>query len=130
MPFRCPQCLTLDSLQILQSIELLPDRHCDEISLQVVECSACSFRGLAVYEEFIRGAETDAWNHTGYWVSPDAVNAVLEAMRSCPDPHNTRCGCEAHLSLGKKDVDGIWRGLLEMKNSHTFSMRLWNESVE
>jgi len=126
MSFRCPQCKTNNTLEIIQSIELPPDRRCDEISLQVVACSACTFRGLAVYEEFLNGAETDLWKHVGYWVSRDAVESVLQAMRSCPDPHNPRCDCPAHTSLGQQDVYGIWRGLLEIERGHTFSMRLYH----
>jgi len=125
MSFRCPQCLTPNTLEILQSIEIPSDRHSEEISLQVVGCTACAFRGLAVYEELIRAVEVDSWQHIGYWVSRDAVETVLQAIRSCPDPHNARCACPAHASLGRKDVYGIWRGLLELERSHTFSMRLW-----
>lgn len=125
MSFRCPQCLTPDSLEIIQSFEILPDRRCDEISLQVIGCTACTFRGLAVYEELVHGAEVDTWRHTGYWVSRDAVETVLKAMRSCPNPYNAHCTCPAHASLGERDVYGTWRGLLELERSHTFSMRLW-----
>lgn len=124
MSFRCPQCLTPDTLEIILSIDIPPDRRYDEISLQVIGCKVCTFRGLAVYEELISTDEVESWHHTGYWVSRDAVEAVLKAIRSCPDPHNPRCTCPAHASLGKKDVYGIWRGLLELERSHTFSMRL------
>lgn len=126
MPFRCPQCLTLDSLDIRLSIELPPDRQTDEISLQVVECSTCNFRGLATYIEqrgSFPGAES--WKHIGYWVSPDAVESVSAAIRSCPNTHNPKCECLAHTALGQKDLCGEWRGLLELKEGHTFSMRLF-----
>jgi hypothetical protein len=126
MPFRCPQCKSPGSLDIAASIELPPDSRSDEISLQVVACSDCQFRGLAVYEESRRGAiDSESWNHIGYWVSPDAVASVLKAIRSCPTPRNAKCKCPAHTSLGKKDVRGVWRGLLEMERSHTFSMRMY-----
>jgi hypothetical protein len=126
MPFRCPQCLTRDSLEIQNSIELPPDRQTEEISLQVIGCSICTFRGLAVYAEergSFSGAET--WKHIGYWVSPDAVDSVIAAIRSCPDAHNRDCTCPAHTSLGQKDLHGQWRGLLEMERGHTFLMRLF-----
>ncbi len=126
MSFRCPQCQTLNTLEIIQSIDLPPDWRSDEISLQVVGCTVCAFRGLAVYEEFQHGAETDLWKHIGYWVSRDAVESILETMRSCLDAHNPRCNCPAHTSLGQQDVYGSWRGLLEIKRGHTFSMRLFN----
>ena len=125
MSFRCPQCKTRDSLEIISILELPPDAHSGEIALQVVECSACQFRGLAVYEEGRDSVpESESWAHTGYWVSPDAVESVLLATGQCPEPHNPQCRCSSHQALGKKDVYGIWRGLLEMERAHTFTMRL------
>jgi hypothetical protein len=126
MPFRCPQCHTPDSLEIIASIDLSPDRRTGEISLQVLGCSACVFRGLAVYAESRAGSdERDDFEHTGYWVSPDAVENVLAAIRSCPEPRNILCQCPAHRRLGEKDVYGMWSGLLELKHGRTFSMRLF-----
>lgn len=125
MPFRCPQCLTRDSLEIIAGLELPPDSRSDELTLQVVACKACSFRGLAVYEESRRGyLEMSSYHHIGYWVSPDAVESVLKAIRACPDPFNGRCECDSHLSLGKKDIHGMWSGLVELERGHTFLMRL------
>jgi hypothetical protein len=126
MAFRCPQCLSPDSLGIDCSLELPPDRRSDEISLQVIACSACAFQGLAVYFE-ARGScpESERWQHTGYWVSPDAVASIQMAVRSCPDPHNRDCACSAHTSLGEQDYRGLWKGLLELERAHTFLMRLY-----
>jgi Zn ribbon nucleic-acid-binding protein len=125
MSFKCPQCKTQDSLEITTSIELPSDRRSDEISLQVVGCSACKFRGLAVYEESRRGVlESESWNHIGYWVSPDAIESILMVIQSCPDRHNPQCRCLAHSSLGQKDVYGMWSGLLELERGHTFALRL------
>jgi hypothetical protein len=125
MAFRCPQCLLPGSLEIDCSIELPPDRRSAEIALQVIACSACAFRGLAVYSE-ARGSvpESERWQHTGYWVSPDAVLSAREAIRSCADPHNRRCTCPAHAGLGEQDYRGLWKGLLELERAHTFLMRL------
>ena len=123
MAFRCPQCKTTDSLEIMTSIELPPDYRSTDISLQVVECSLCPFRGLAVYEE-PRLGRREASHHTGYWVSPDAVEAVLTAIQACPDRYNPRCQCRIHCVLGQADPYGPWRGLLEMERSHTFTMRM------
>jgi len=131
MSFFCPQCLTRNTLEIVLSIELLPDRRSDEISLQVVSCSVCAFRGLAVYEETRHGQSgSDSWNHIGYWVSPDAVESVSAAIRSCPNPFNPRCACTAHADLGERDVYGKWRGLLEMERGHTFKMRIYDGETE
>jgi hypothetical protein len=126
MPFRCPQCLTVDTLGITHSIDLPPDRRRDEISLQVVACSACKFRALAVYEES-RGSELarEEWAHIGYRVSPDAVESVILAITSCSQPHNPHCRCAAHTSLGEKNPYGLWRGLLEMERGRTFAMRMY-----
>jgi hypothetical protein len=125
MAFRCPQCLTCDTLEIFTSIELPPDRQASEISLQVVSCAACKFRGLAVYQEGRANIhESQTWQHIGYWVSPDAVDSVLETIRACPNRLNPHCQCGAHTSLGQKDVRNCWKGLLEMERGHTFLMRL------
>mgnify|MGYP001769854111 FL=1 len=126
MAFRCPQCKTRDSLQIVLSMDLPPDRMSEELSLQVVACRDCGFRGLAVYE-VARGdcPESESWKHIGYWGSPDAVDSISAAIRSCPEPRNPRCACEFHASLGKKDLRGLWSGLLEMERGHTFAMRLF-----
>ncbi len=125
MSFRCPQCHVRDSLEIVLSIDLPPDRQSEEISLQVVACKACHFKGVAVYAQG-RGdcPESESWNHIGYWVSPDAVESVSQAIGSCPDPHQPKCKCAAHVSLGQKDLRGLWAGLMEMQHGHTFAMRL------
>lgn len=125
MAFRCPQCQTADGLEIIASIELPPDRYASECSLQVVSCQSCGFRALAVYEEPRQG-ETgrEAWRHIGYWVSPDAVEAMLAEIRACPQPFNPHCSCPVHTSLTTLEAgSGRWRGLLEMKHGHTFWMR-------
>lgn len=125
MPFRCPQCKNLSSLEITKSLELPPDSRSDEITLQVVECDACGFCGLAVYEESRHGfLESEAWQHVGYWVSRDAVESVRAAIQSCPNPFQANCKCEVHTSLSQTDMHGVWKGLLEMERAHTFLMRL------
>ena len=125
MSFRCPQCKTLTSLDITSRIELPPDSRSEEITLQVVECTACGFGGLAVYEEPRHGfLEADDWAHIGYWVSKDAVESVKSAIRSCPNPYDSHCACTVHSSLSQKDVHGVWKGLLEMERGHTFLMRM------
>jgi Zn ribbon nucleic-acid-binding protein len=131
MPFRCPQCKTSDSLEIGASLEIPPDRQSCEISLQVVACSACGFRGLAVYREGRASVpESESWQHIGYWVSPDAVESVLRAIQDCPEPHNPKCQCFSHTSLGQKDIRRVWKGLLELERGHTFLMRLAREVHE
>jgi hypothetical protein len=125
MAFRCPQCFSPGSLEIDCSIELPPDRQSDEISVQVIACSACVFQGLAVYSEG-RGSvpESERWQHIGYWVSADAIASVRAVIQSCPDPQNRTCTCPAHTGLGAQDYHGLWKGLLEIERGHTFLMRL------
>lgn len=125
MAFRCPQCRSVDGLEIECSIELPPDRYSDEIALQVVRCRCCVFAGLAVYAEE-RGScpECESWRHIGYWVSPDAVESVRSAIQSCPNPRDRSCGCRAHRTLSEQDLRGSWKGLLELERGHTFLMRI------
>ena len=125
MAFACPQCKTHNSLEIIASIELLPDRDSEEITLQVVSCTICGFKSLALYEESRRSFyEGEDWKHIGYWVSPDAVESVMAAIRSCPDPFNAFCKCHAHTVLAEGDPHDVWKGLLEMERGHTFLMRM------
>lgn len=125
MPFRCPQCRTVDSLEIECSIDLPDDRRSYDLSLQVVGCCVCSFRGLAIYREARFGSlEAEDWSHIGYWVSPDAVAQAVSAIRACPDPHDSACRCPVHAALIDHDLSGSWRGLTELERGHTFSMRL------
>lgn len=125
MPFACPQCRTYNGLKIIASIELPPDRDSEEITLQVVSCKVCGFKGLALYEESRRSFyEGEDWKHIGYWVSPDAVESVMAAIHSCPDPFNDQCDCPAHTILAEGDAQGVWKGLLEMQRGHTFLMRM------
>jgi hypothetical protein len=126
MAFRCPQCKSRNSLQIDKAMDLPPDHTPDELSIQVVACGACSFRALAVYDVGCGDCpESESWKHIGYWVSPDAVETVSAAIHSCPEPRNPLCQCSAHASLGRRDLHGIWRGLLELERGHTFAMRLY-----
>lgn len=112
MPFYCPQCGGRGSLEISQGIELAPDARSDEITLQVVDCKDCGFSALAVYEETRRGSfESDGWQHQGFIVAEADLAAVRETIQSCPDPHNGRCRCPAHRSLGELDNQGCWQGL-------------------
>ncbi len=125
MPFRCPQCLTLDGLEIETAIELPPARDMEEITLQVIGCQVCEFKGLAVYEETHGSFHgNERFKHIGYWVSHDAVESVRRAIETCPKPHCSDCDCAVHTALGQKELNGEWRGLLEMQRGHTFSMRM------
>jgi hypothetical protein len=125
MSFFCPQCFYPGSLEITFSLQLPADSRSDDISLQVVECNGCGFRGLAVYEESRRGRlDAEAWEHTGYRIAEADLTPLIALMRSCPDPLNGRCGCDAHRTFGMTGPNGRWQGLLDVQTAGTFSMRL------
>ena len=123
--FVCPDCLRPGSLQITQSIQIAPDSRSDDIVIQVLACNQCGFRGLATYEESRRGTLTsEAWNHTGYRVAEEAVQAMSAAINQCPNPKDVDCLCATHQRLGVKDETGRWQGLGESESKGTFPMRL------
>lgn len=125
MPFHCPYCRTLGSLQIDLTIELPPDARSDEITLQVIDCSQCGFRGLAVYSESRRGAsQIDTFEHSGFSVREADLQMIQDTIRSCPDPYNARCQCPAHRSLGQANGRGVWQGLKDVERLGSFTMRM------
>jgi len=124
MPFLCPECST-KSLSISSKIELRSDSRSDEIALQIVECSRCSFAAIAVYQESRRGAlDSESVDHTGYRVSTDDLEALRTTIKRCPKPTNPRCGCAAHRKLGRKDGSGRWDGLRDVECKVAFALRL------
>ncbi len=125
MPFRCPDCSLPASLEITHSIDLPPDSRSDEITLQIVECSGCGFRAVAVYEESRRGVmEVESWDHTGYRLSEAVLEDLASTIIGCPDPGNRRCTCPSHLKLGKADTQGRWQGLAGAAVRYSFPMEL------
>jgi hypothetical protein len=123
--FICPECSTKGSLRIIQSLSLPPDSRSDDIILQIIECQKCDFRGAAIYEESRRGAfDSDSWEHLGFHVHKEQLDALSIVMAGCPDPGNTKCQCQVHYLLGKRKKNGRWRrpaGLIEQR---TFPMPL------
>ena len=82
MGLQCPKCLNY-SLKITDKLELPPDSHSDEITLQVIRCDQCSFEGIAIYEESRRGNLNDySYNHTGYEVSIKALNQIKSVIKN------------------------------------------------
>jgi hypothetical protein len=106
MSFICPECHA-NSLAITHTIELPPDGRSDEITLQVVACKECGFRGTAVYEESRRGAE-EYWHHQGCIVPKASVTRLSKLIRQCPSPKSVRCQCASHQTLGQTNEFGIW----------------------
>jgi hypothetical protein len=110
---------------ISQALELPGDRDSDEITLQVVECMRCKFRGLAVFEESHRGSMfDDAWRHTGYQVRDAEVAQVNDLLQACPHPYDSHCTCPAHTTFSKSDRIGNWIGLEGLTVKGTFRMVL------
>jgi hypothetical protein len=100
MPFQCPSCGG-DSLEITFSLELPPNDLDDESALQTVKCGSCDFLGIAVYRESRRGGvDSESWSHSGYEVSGETLEPLLETLSRCPSPRDRRCQCPAHLALG------------------------------
>ena len=125
MPFVCPKCSGPRSLNIALSLELPPDSRSDEITLQIIECSRCSFAGIAVYEESRRGRfGTESFHHTGYDVPVGDLSALREKLERCPEPRNARCRCAVHRKLGRKDASGRWDGLKDISHQAPFELRL------
>lgn len=125
MPFYCPQCKNPGSLEISLSLELPADSRSDEITLQIVACSSCNFRGLAVYEESRRGVmDQDEFEHTGYYTVATGQAELFELMSSCPEPWNVHCQCQAHRTLGSHGPTGRWQGLQQLEQAASFMMVL------
>ncbi|MFQ5400288.1 MAG: hypothetical protein ACE5E7_11905 [Anaerolineae bacterium] len=109
MSFRCPSCETADSLKIVSALELPPDVRSDEITLQIVRCTGCGFRGAAVYEESRRGSlDSESWHHDGYYVDESDLNLLISIMGHCPTPDNDECRCPAHRLLGQTNDQSVW----------------------
>ena len=106
MPFRCPHCNAPAGLEIADTIELAPDALWDEITLQVLDCSACGFSALGVYTEGRRGAlDAETWEHNGFLAKPSDVQHVRQAIHACPRPHEALCRCEVHKTLAQTAAD-------------------------
>jgi hypothetical protein len=120
MTFKCPAC-AVNTLIITRSIDLPPDAHNDELTLQIVQCGSCQFHGAAVYEESRRGPlDSESWRHHGYQLSDADWEALVAAINRCPAPRNEGCACATHVSLCKVDDRHNWDGLrqngIELKN--------------
>ena len=106
-------------------MELPADSRSDEISLQVIACSNCDYKGLAVYQESRRGdLRSEAWEHTGYRVENKSVIMVDRLIRKCPQPGNSACSCRSHLVFRIYDQVGVWQGLKQINFIGSFQMEL------
>jgi Zn ribbon nucleic-acid-binding protein len=122
MSFICPDCAG-SRLRIASSLELPSDRWWDEITLQVVECPECGFRGAAVYEESRRGAlDSEASNHCGVRLADALLRTLVEDIAACPEPRNAACRCTAHQKWGRTDAAGQWIGLPESEDGFPLTL--------
>lgn len=124
MNFVCPDC-RLASLEIKNSIALPADSRSDEIALQILVCSKCGLRAIAVYEESRRGSlESESWDHTGYHLNRADFDSLKSDLMNCPSPSRPDCLCVVHRRWGKKDANGRWRGLTDVPLFGAFMMEL------
>lgn len=106
--FLCPDCAGA-TLVAGRGIELPADSRSDEISLQALGCTSCSFRGIAIYRESRRGAlDSESWEHLGYRVPENIRASIQDAIALCPEPGRRSCRCAAHVLLGVQDSQGAW----------------------
>ena len=111
MPLVCPDC-DEPTLEVHETLELPPDSRSDEITLQIVECSACGFRAAASYEESRRGGlDEESVDHSGYRLPADRLDLIAALIGVCPEPDNARCTCASHQELGARDPNGRWVGI-------------------
>lgn len=130
MEFICPRCRNQSgSFRISHSIEL-PARLSpgnDELSLQVVACGACGFRGAAVYEESRRGGlDSESWRHYCVAAPADKLNTLARLIERCPARGKWWCFCPAHLMIGRQTffLFGRWKPPVPLDASETFPMRV------
>ncbi len=109
MPFVCPQCQFSGTLEIARSIALPPDSMSDDIILQIVTCSRCRFRNVAVYEESRRGAlDSESWDHRVYVAQAADVESLESKIKQCPAPSDDDCQCAIHGELAVRSPGGRW----------------------
>lgn len=122
--FVCPLC-DHASLNINCGIELPPELGSgDELTLQVVSCSWCSFRGAAIYEESRQGSiSSESCHHYCFAAPADALTNLQRLIESCPQRRKRRCRCSAHLTIGCRDESGRWMPPLPITGSKQFQMK-------
>jgi hypothetical protein len=124
MSFICPQCSSA-SLSITSCLELEGDSRSDEVTLQLIVCAACDFRGVAVYEESRRGAlDSECADHYGHHMSEAAVQSLKNLIEACPETADPTCSCPAHRTLSRRDENGRWNALEQFEKYAEFPMQL------
>ena len=122
--FICPRCRG-GSMKINSSIELPPDSHSDEITVQTLKCSKCGFAGLGIYEETRRGRlDSESFYHRGYYVDDSTLDSIEKMIRQCPNPKKSGCRCRIHRSLGSANEFGRWNWLEKIPHKETFKLQI------
>jgi hypothetical protein len=111
-------------LNIILRIELPPDNRSDEISVQILYCSNCEFKGLGIYEESRRGSMLrESINHRGIYLPKDLLETIHGKIQCCPEPHNPHCLCDSHNYF--KIVDNYrWNWLNTLNQCGVFEISL------
>ena len=122
MAFVCPECLQ-GRLTITNRLELEGDSRSDDITLQLLDCVACGFGAIAVYEESRRGAlDSESSDHYGYKISDADLQNLRVLFEHCPYRQKVNCDCVAHWALNRYDATGRWDALESYEKSY-FAMR-------
>jgi hypothetical protein len=109
----------------LSSLELPVDSRSDEISIQILDCPNCGFKGLGVYEESGRGSiDSDSFHHRGYVVDSSVLESLREKMLRCCQPGIPRCDCSAHEYFHRVDENGRWNFLKVIEIKSTFQIQI------
>jgi hypothetical protein len=101
--FLCPKCAA-SSLIITSQLELdAAPPYYDERTAHTVKCLSCGFLAVAAYKET---RWPDRFWHTGYFVTPDQVQAAEALIGKCPSRHDSNCECPAHKQMN--DGESGW----------------------
>lgn len=72
--FFCPKCNKTDVLDIVDSIEIRADEKFDEIAIQLVNCTKCPNKGMAIFTE----SKDKGAMQQGYWLGKDEYDALKQ----------------------------------------------------
>ena len=97
MIFHCPSC-SLDTLELLHSLNLPADDGFSDRAIQFLHCSVCDFSAAGFYQE--RQAPTDELDHFCFRIpSGSSAKKFKELLASCSTPTQKDCSCTAHSFL-------------------------------
>ena len=122
----CPDCGGRGTVISSGGIELPADDFWDEISLTLISCTACDFRGAVVGAES-RGHGTlddDTLTTEGHRLGRSSWESIHALIKRCPCPANPRCECRAHQELDAKVVWGTWGRFQGYETEGRFEIRL------